>query len=260
MPEGDTVFQAAARLHRALAGKTLTHCDVRVPRYATSDLSGLTVDEVVARGKHLLIRVGEYTVHSHLKMEGRWEIYTKGARWRRPAFKARIILEAGPLQAVGFELGTLEILRRADEDAALGHLGPDLLGSDWDADVAVANLSADPARPIGLALLDQRVMAGIGNVFRCEMCFLRRTHPAVPVADAGDLDEWVDLAKKVLEFNRNRSIRVTNVDRAGERTWVYGRAKRPCRRCGTAIRSAELGGTTDLERVIYWCPSCQPPP
>lgn len=260
MPEGDTVFQAAARLHRALAGKTLTRCDVRVPRYATVDLSGQQVDEVLARGKHLLIRVGEHTVHSHLKMEGRWEIYTKGARWRRPAFKARIILEAGPVQAVGFELGKLEILRRADEDAAVGHLGPDLLGADWDADVAVANLGSDPARPIGLALLDQRVLAGIGNVFRCEMCFLRRTHPAVPVAEAGDLREWVDLAKRVLEFNRNRAIRVTNVDRAGERTWVYGRANRPCRRCGTTIRSGDLGGGADLERVIYWCPSCQPPP
>lgn len=260
MPEGDTVFQAAARLHRALAGKTLTRCDVRVPRYATVDLSGKQVDEVIARGKHLLIRVGDVSVHSHLKMEGRWDIYKKGEKWRRPGFKARIILETATVQAVGFELGKLEILRRTEEDKAVGHLGPDLLGPDWDAETAVANLGADPARPIGLALLDQRNLAGIGNVFRVEMCFLRRTHPAVPVSDAGDLSEWVALAKQVLEYNRTRSMRVTNVDRPGERTWVYGRAARPCRRCGTTIKKADFGTITDMDRVIYWCPLCQPPP
>jgi endonuclease-8 len=260
MPEGDTVHQAATRLHRALAGKMLTRCDVRVPRYATVDLSGSRVDEVVARGKHLLIRVGDHTVHSHLKMEGRWDVYAKGARWRRPGFKARIILETETIQAVGFELGKLEILRRDSEDEAVGHLGPDLLGPDWDAQTAIDNLAADPTRPIGLALLDQRNLAGIGNVFRVEMCFLRRVHPAVPVADAGDLKEWVSLAKQVLEYNRTRTIRVTNVDRSGERTWVYGRAGRPCRRCGTTIEKTDFGGTGDPDRVIYWCPGCQPPP
>lgn len=260
MPEGDTVYQAAARLHRALTGKVLTRCDVRVPRYATVDLSGDTVDEVVARGKHLLIRVGSHSVHSHLKMEGRWDVYKKGAKWKRPGFKARIILETATVQAVGFELGKLEILRRDGEDAAVGHLGPDLLGPDWDADIALANLASDPSRAIGLALLDQRNLAGIGNVFRVEMCFLRKTHPAVPVADAGDLTEWVALSKKLLDYNRTRTNRVTNVDRAGERFWVYGRVGRPCRRCGTTIVRADLGTATDMDRVIYWCPKCQPPP
>jgi endonuclease-8 len=193
-------------------------------------------------------------------MEGRWDVYTKGARWRRPGFQARIILETEKLQAVGFELGKLEILRRASEDEAVGHLGPDLLGPDWDAQTAIDNLAADPARPIGLALLDQRNLAGIGNVFRVEMCFLRRVHPAIPVADAGDLNEWVALAKQVLEYNRTRTIRVTNVDRSGERTWVYGRVARPCRRCGTTIKKSDFGGATDPDRVIYWCPTCQPPP
>lgn len=260
MPEGDTVHQAADRLHRALAGKLLTRCDVRVPRYATVDLSGRTVDEVIARGKHLLIRVGDRTVHSHLKMEGRWDIYARGARWRRPGFKARIILETEKVQAVGFELGKLEILRRDHEDEAVGHLGPDLLGPDWNAQTAIDNLATDLKRPIGLALLDQRNLAGIGNVFRVEMCFLRRVHPAVPTGEAGGLAEWVGLAKQLLEYNRMRANRVTNVDRNGERFWVYGRAGRSCRRCGTTIERGDLGGSADPDRVIYWCPTCQPPP
>lgn len=261
MPEGDTVWQAAGRLRSALAGKTLTLCDIRVPRYATVDLTPGPVDEVLSRGKHLLIRVGEATVHTHLKMEGVWHVYPTGARWRRPAWQARILLGTTDALAVGFALGTVEVLPRAGEDDAVGHLGPDLLGPDWDAARAAANLVADSARPIGLALLDQRILAGIGNVYRNELCFLRGVHPATPVADAGDPAAWADLAHRVLTANRDRVVRVTTGDRRpGRTTWVYGRAGKPCLRCGTLVASGTLGdGATDLERQTYWCPACQPP-
>lgn len=260
MPEGDTVFQAATRLRAALAGRILTGCDVRVPRYATVDLTGTRVDEVLARGKHLLIRVGETSIHTHLKMEGGWEIYSPPTRWRRPAHTARIVLRVEGAEAVGFALGTTELVPRAAEEAAIGPLGPDLLGPDWDASAAAANLARDPGRPIGLALLDQRLLAGIGNVYRCELCFLRGVHPSTPVGKAGDVDAWVDLAHRLLVANRDRTMRVTTGDRRrGRSTWVYDRARRPCLRCGTIVRTGTLGGadTGDDERLIRWCPGCQ---
>ncbi|MFF0817490.1 DNA-formamidopyrimidine glycosylase family protein [Rhodococcus sp. NPDC003318] len=262
MPEGDTVWQSAGRLRAALAGKTLTLCDIRVPRYATVDLTPGPVDEVISRGKHLLIRVGEHTVHTHLKMEGAWHVYPTGARWRRPAWQARILLGTADCLAVGFQLGIVEVLARADEDHAVGHLGPDLLGPDWDSSRAAANLAADPDRPIGLALLDQRVMAGIGNVYRNELCFLRGVHPATPLADAGQPAAWADLAHRILTANRDRVVRITTGDRRrGRSAWVHSRAGSPCLRCGTLVETGTLGGDTpDPERRIFWCPTCQPPP
>jgi endonuclease VIII len=258
VPEGDTVHRAAARLHSALAGKVLTRSDFRVPRFATSDLTGRTVDEVVARGKHILHRVGDVTIHSHLKMEGRWDVYEPGARWRRPAHQARAVLDATDVSTVGFTLGVLELVPRDEESEVVGHLGPDLLGRDWSAEVALANLTAAPDRPIGLALLDQRNLAGLGNVYRAELCFLRGVLPTRPVSEVHDLPRMVDLAERLIVANRDRNARVTTgVDRNGQRLWVYGRRGRPCLRCGTPIRQGELGDTELTERVTYWCPRCQ---
>ncbi len=258
MPEGDTVYRAASRLNAALAGRTLTETDFRVPRFATADFRGCVVDEVVSRGKHILVRLPEYTIHSHLKMEGEWHVYERGTRWRKPGFKARVVLGTEELQAVGFELGILEVLPRDREDAAVGHLGPDLLGADWDAVRAAENLSRDPSRPIGTALLDQRVMAGVGNVYRSELCFLRGVDPREPVGSAGDPRGWVDLAHRILTANRNRTVRITTGDRRrGRNLWVYGRRGAPCRRCGAPIESWELGTAADPERVVYRCPHCQ---
>ena len=254
MPEGDTVFRAAAALHTALAGKVLRRSDFRVPRYATVDLSVRMVDEAIPRGKHLLIRAGDAVVHSHLKMEGAWHVYKPGQRWRRPGFQARAVLTVDGAQAVGFDLGILEVIERSREDDAVGHLGPDLLGPDWDPALAAANLARDGERPIGLALLDQSVMAGVGNVYRSELCFLRGVHPATPVAAAGDPSRWAALAQKLLDFNKNRVARVTTGD-LRRRLWVYGREGRPCLRCGGTIEQGELG---EPARVIYWCPHCQP--
>jgi len=261
MPEGDAVWRTARQLHHALAGRVLTGSDFRVPTYATLDLTGYAVDEVVSRGKHILARIGDTTVHSHLKMEGVWHVYRPGERWRRPAHQARIVLSNNERQAVGFSLGALDVVPRAHEDDLVGHLGPDLLGSDWDADRAVSRLTSDPDRPVGLALLDQRNLAGIGNIYRSEVCFVRGVDPRVPVGDVRDLGRLVEVARRMLYANREHAAIVTTGNRRrGEQTWVYGRAGEPCRRCATTIERHHLGdGIDEPERSVYLCPVCQPP-
>jgi endonuclease-8 len=257
VPEGDTVYRSAKNLHASLAGTTLTRCDIRVPAFATVDLTGEAVHEVVSRGKHLLMRVGEFTLHSHLKMEGSWHLYPTGSKWRRPAWTARAIVANDRVTAVGFDLGLFDVIRTVDEDRAVGYLGPDLLGPDWDAEVAVANLGRDPERPVGLALLDQRNLAGLGNVYRCELCFLRGVLPTRPVATVSDLPRMVALGKKLIEANKDRVERTTTGRLRGDTDWVYGREGRPCLRCGTPIASGELGDSPLQLRVTYWCPHCQ---
>lgn len=260
MPEGDTLHNLAARLRPVLLGKTLTGCDIRVPRYAAVDLTGRTVDAVTARGKHLLIAAGGAVIHSHLTMEGYWEVYRPGERWRRPGHTARAVLTVDGAQVVGFSLGVLEILTPIEADGALAHLGPDPLGPEWDPARAAANLAAEPLRPVGLALLDQRNLAGVGNVYRNELCFLRGVHPSRPVRDCGDPELWVDEAARLLRANLGRAIRVTTgVDRPGMRAFVYNRARRQCLRCGAAVVAGTLGGATDPDRTIWWCPRCQAP-
>lgn len=257
MPEGDTVYRSAKNLNAALAGELLTRCDIRVPAFATVDLTGETVDEVVPRGKHLLMRVGEYTLHSHLKMEGSWHLYRPGSSWFRPAFLARAILETADIQAVGFSLGLFEVIRRDAEDDAVGYLGPDLLGPDWDAAQALANLLSNPDREVGLALLDQRNLAGLGNVYRAELCFLRGVLPTRPFGEVADPEKLVELAWRLIDANKDRSERTTTGQLNRERTWVYGRGGKPCRRCGAAILRGELGDTALELRTTFWCPNCQ---
>ncbi|GFM17096.1 MULTISPECIES: endonuclease VIII Nei2 [Mycobacteriaceae] len=249
MPEGDTVFRTADKLRTALEGKVLTRCDVRVPRFAAVDLSGQTVDEVLSRGKHLFIRVGAASIHSHLKMDGAWII----GRVRAPAYKIRIVLETAESRASGIDLGVLEVLDRATDMTAVDHLGPDLLGEDWSAQTAAANLMADPDRPLAEALLDQRVMAGVGNVFANELCFVFGLLPGTAVAQLPDPVRMATRAQQMLWANRLRINRTTTGNtRPGQDVWVYGRAGLPCRRCGTRIET-DKGG----DRVTYWCPTCQ---
>ena len=173
MPEGDTVYRAARTLYQALHGAILTRCDIRVPAYATIDLTGDRIDDVVSRGKHLLMRVGEAGIHSHLKMEGAWHVYRPGEAWRRPAFQARAVLETSDRVAVGFDLGLLEVLPLAQATARLDYLGPDLLGPDWDAAEAARRIASRPERAVAVALADQSNLAGLGNVYVNELCFLR---------------------------------------------------------------------------------------
>jgi endonuclease-8 len=262
MPEGDSVWQTADRLHRALAGRTLVRSDLRVPRLATVDLRGHTVESVRARGKHLLTRFDHgWTLHSHLRMEGAWHVFAAGQGWRGgPAHQIRAILANEACAAVGYRLPVLELMRTADEHRAVGHLGPDLLGEDWDPDEAVSRLRRAPERPIGEALLDQANLAGIGNVYKSELCFLAGVSPWTPVGAVPDLPRLVAQARRLLEFNRQRPIRVTTGDtRPGRSLWVYGRKRGNCPRCGTPVRSAEQGPAGE-ERITYWCPSCQTGP
>jgi endonuclease-8 len=257
MPEGDAVWRTARQLHQALAGRVLTRSDFRVPRFATADLTGRTVTEAISRGKHLLIRTGDgVTVHTHLRMDGSWRV--RPARDRIPgSHRIRLILANHEWQAVGYQLGVLEIMATAGEDRAVGYLGPDLLGPDWDPAEAIRRLLADPARPVGEALLDQRNLAGIGNVYKAELLFLRGIDPWRPVGDVADAGALVGLAHQLLEANKERfGMVTTGVARRGEETWVYGRAGRPCRRCGTPVRTAEQGRSPE-GRITYWCPRCQ---
>ncbi|MFF6999619.1 DNA-formamidopyrimidine glycosylase family protein [Streptomyces sp. NPDC008313] len=262
MPEGDTVHQAAARLHAALAGKVLTRSDLRVPKFATADLTGRGVLDVTPRGKHLLTRVeGGLTLHSHLRMDGSWKVFANGQRWSGgPAFQIRAVLGTHDLTAVGYRLPVLELLRTADEQRAVGHLGPDLLGPDWDPGKALENLLGDAARPLGEALLDQRNLAGIGNVYKSELCFLLGVTPWLPVGalPADRAAQLPALAKRLLEANRDRPTRITTGLR-DQNLFVYGRAPRPCLRCGTSILVADQGDGS-RERPTYWCPTCQPGP
>lgn len=260
MPEGDTVWRAARKLDEALSGQTLTGADLRVPQLATTDLVGATVVETVSRGKHLLTRLDHagdlLTLHTHLKMEGAWRVLSPTQRWPRPAHQARVVLTTSRAVAVGFSLGIVELLETADESEVVGHLGPDLLGPDWDPDEAVRRLEQDPERMLHEALLDQRNLAGVGNMYAAELCFLTGRAPRSPVAQA-DLDRTVRLAHQVLVQNRTRPVQATTGDvRRGRNLYVYRRDKQPCRRCGTSIR-VEMVGPSGRERAWYWCPSCQ---
>jgi endonuclease-8 len=262
MPEGDTVWQAARRLRTALAGNVLIHSDLRVPQHATADLTGRRVLDVTPRGKHLLTRIeGGLTLHSHLRMDGSWKVYETGRRWSGgPAHQIRAVLGTDDRTAVGYRLPVLELLRTTDEARAVGHHGPDLLGPDWDPGKALENLLHDPDRPLGEALLDQRNLAGIGNVYKSELCFLLGVTPWLPVG-ALPVDRASQLpviAKKLLEFNRDRPARNTT-GRHDQNLFVYGRAPRPCPRCGTPVRAANQGDGS-RERPTYWCPRCQSGP
>jgi len=261
MPEGDTVWNTARVLERALVGDVLTGSDFRVPQLAVSDLTGWTVVESVSRGKHLLLRLAKderaMSLHSHLRMDGSWRAFGPHERWSgRPAHLIRVVLRTARSVAVGYHLHELALIPTAAEHTLLDHLGPDLLGPDWDPDEAVRRIAAKPEASIAEALLDQRNLAGIGNLYKAETLFLRGLWPWTPVADVDDLAGAVKLAQKLVAANRGRWTQTTTGSlRRGETSYVYGRRAQPCRRCGTAIRKAEQD-----ERVTYWCPRCQPDP
>lgn len=275
-------------MNDALTGHILTRSDFRVPRLATADLTGRQVCETVSRGKHLLTRVdGGVTVHTHLRMDGSWRIRPAGGYPPRD-HRVRLVLANSSWQAVGYLLGVVEILPTGQEKQAVGHLGPDLLGPDWDAAEAVRRLRAEPSRPVGEALLDQRNLAGIGNVYKAEVLFLRGINPWRPVGEIDELDALVTLAQRLLDANKERTGHITTgIEQRGQENWVYGRSGRPCRRCGERIQSAgpasSVGHTSSAghtgsgartgsagrpgsgrraadpqERVTFWCPSCQP--
>ena len=200
------VWRVSRQLDSALAGRVLTRSDFRVPRFATTNLAGRTVHEATARGKHLLIRVeGGVTVHTHLRMDGSWRIWP-ASRYPPRDHRVRLVLANEAWQAVGYLLGVVEVLPTAREERVVGHLGPDLLGPDWDAAEAVRRLRAAPDRPAGEALLDQANLAGIGNLYKAEVLFLRGISPWRPVGTVDDLEALVELARRLLEANKEHTV------------------------------------------------------
>lgn len=260
MPEGDIVWLTCRRLHQALADRRLIRSEFRTPKLATVDLRGATVQNVISRGKHQLIRINDdRTVHTHLQMDGSWRVFGPGARWSGgPGNQIRAILAVDHAVAVGYRLPVLELIKTDHEDEVVGHLGPDLLGPDWDTERAVQRLIIEPDLSIGEALLDQRNLAGIGTVYRSEILYLQGIHPRTPVAAVTDLARLCERVRSLMLDNRNGFQQITTGDRRPGRThWVYGRAGRPCRRCATMIES-ESFGPAGQERLSYWCPHCQP--
>ncbi|HEX2054524.1 MAG TPA: DNA-formamidopyrimidine glycosylase family protein [Actinomycetota bacterium] len=262
MPEGDTVFRSARSMNKAFAGRVLVETDFRVPQHAAADLSGQTVTAVVPRGKHMLTRTDAgITLHTHFKMEGTWHLYRPETRWRGgPAYEIRAILRNEQWTAVGYRLAIVELVATADEDKVVGHLGPDLLGPDWDLDEALRRITARPERAIGDALLDQTNLAGIGNIYKNETLFLKGLHPWTPVEDVKDLAGVVLMAQRLLRTNVEQPMQTTTGStRPGEERWVFSRGGKQCRRCGGRIATGTQGDP-GVERFTYWCPNCQPEP
>ena len=262
MPEGDSVYRLARRLEQALDGTTITRGELRVPRHATADLRGATVLGHETHGKHLLTRLSTGdTLHTHLRMTGSWTVTGDGRRLpRRLLPEVRVLLETDAARtAYGLALPVVDLLRTDREHDVVGHLGPDPLRADWDAGRAVALLGADPTRPVAAALLDQTCLAGLGNLWANELCFLRGLHPWRPVGEV-DLPALVALAARALRVSATvpDAYQVTTGNRRrGERHWVAGRAHRPCLRCATPVRVVgERDGPGG--RRTWWCPSCQP--
>jgi endonuclease VIII len=266
MPEGDTIFRIAEVLRATLVGRSITNARAqaqpglrRVPDL--SRLIGARVASVEARGKHLLIGFDNgLTLRSHLRMKGSWHRYRPGEPWRLPMHRASAILETAEAVAVAFDTPVVELLTDADlrRSPALTTLGPDLLSRAFDADEALRRLRERGEEEVGNALLDQRAVAGIGNVYKSEVCFLAGMDPWAPVAafENGELAAALRTARRLLEANTRGGARVTTGSAVrGQGLWVYGRAGSPCRRCGTPIRVRRQG---ELARLTYWCLRCQP--
>ena len=262
MPEGDSVFKAARRLREQLVGRTVLRSDFRVPALATADLAGQQVTAFDSYGKHMLTRFsGGLTLHTHFRMDGEWKVTGPGKSLPR-TFDEEIRLRLVPdgPTAYALRMPVLELLPTAEESRVIGHLGPDVLGPSWDEELAVANLSADSDRPLVEALLDQRNLAGLGNLWVVETCYLRGHSPWTPVREV-DLRAAVRLARRMMQHSLDHPGQVTTGDtRRGHTHWVYGRAERPCRRCGTPVQFRDSVTGAAYARETWWCPTCQPGP
>jgi endonuclease-8 len=271
VPEGDTLFRTAAGLRPYLVGRTVTAARTAgpgpVPRLER--IVGREIKAVDALGKNLLIRFDNgLEIRTHLRMTGTWHRYRPGERWRRPPARARLVIEVPGAVAVCFDAPVVELLEQRTESLhpALGNLGPDLLDPAFDPAEALRGLR-DPGRAntaIGEALVDQRALAGIGNVYKSEVLWIERVSPFAQVGelDAGALERLVGTARRLLVANTSPTRGPERVTTTGDRgapgpLYVYGRTGRPCRRCRTRIASAQQG--RDLPRTTYWCPACQGP-
>jgi endonuclease-8 len=273
MPEGDTIFRAARTLHRALAGHQVRFFESMLPAlnriHEDAPLTGRTIERINAKGKHLLIEFsGALVLRTHMRMNGSWHIYRRGERWQRSRRDMRILIGTADFEAVGFNIPVAEFIatRELTTHHELRKLGPDVLSDAFDPAEALRRLRERGAAAIADALLDQRVIAGLGNVYKTEVLFLCGVDPFVAVRNVDDahLRAIIDTARRVLRLNVSEGVapmttyagfrRTTRRDDPKERLWVYGRARLPCRRCGTPIRVRKQG--TDA-RLTYWCPTCQ---
>lgn len=258
MPEGDTIFRTAATLRAALAGKRLVRFETPRRRFEPFDPE-VVVRSVEARGKHLLIFFGDGRVlHTHMQMSGSWHVYPNGARWRRPDHQARAIVGVSDAVAVCFEAPVVELLRERDlaRHPRLTALGPDLCSPEVDLDEVLTRLDRmSPDTEIGVALLDQRVASGIGNVYKSETLFACRVDPFARLAGLGVTTrrELYATASRLLRANLGGQPRTTVPDGLA----VYRKTGRPCPRCGSPIRSRRQG---EAARTTFWCPSCQVAP
>lgn len=253
------MFRAARQLAEALTGKPLVRGELRHPRLSTVDLAGRVVLGTRSVGKHLFLRFDrDLSLHHHLGMDGSWRFAPR----TRVDHRARVVLATESTMAVGDNLHQLALVPTAEEHRLVDHLGPDLLDPDWSATHATEaadRLRREPDREIGLALLDQRIMAGIGNVYKAEVCFLLGVSPWTPVSEV-DPARTVELSRDLLVRNVSSHARSTTGDpRRDRRLWVYGRTRTGCLRCGGRVRVANQGSDT-RERVTYYCPTCQPGP
>lgn len=255
MPEGDTIHRAAATLRRVLVGRTLTSARTTVGGLDVASLMGRRVDAVDAIGKHLVVRFDDgRALRTHMRMTGSWHVYRAGEAWQKPERLARIVLEVEGWVVPCFNAPEIELLPRGSSDRITA-LGPDIVADDFDADEAIGRLRARGDVPIGEALLAQRAVAGIGNIYKSESLFARGLSPFRLVSSLGDeeLRALIATARELMRANLETPSRTTS--RApGGRYDVYRRSGEPCRRCGTIIRMRRqgLGG-----RSSYWCPSCQ---
>jgi endonuclease-8 len=278
MPEGDTIFRTARNLGRALAGKPITAFRSTFPwllRFNDdTPLAGQTIDHVEARGKWLLMYFsGGGILASHLLMNGRWHIYRRGERWQLARIHMRIVIENVDFEAVGFRVpvARMHTAQSLERDLRVAVPENDLLRAEFDASAALERLIARRDQAIADVLLDQSVLAGVGNVFKSEICFVNGLNPFCGVASLtrDEAAAAIASAQKLLKANvledsgdtivtyRGQQRRTTHASDPGESLWVYGRAGEPCRRCGEPIRRRVQGADA---RVTFWCPRCQPMP
>jgi endonuclease-8 len=254
VPEGDTIFRTASTMRRWLVGRQVTAARTTTTA-AVQRLVGQTVEEVEARAKHLLVRcTGDVTLHTHMKMTGEWHVYSAGDRWQRPAGQARVVVECGERIAVGFNVPVVEVMDRRAEHLhpSIGGLGPDVLQPPVDVDDVRRRAATRPRHlPVADLLLDQGVVSGIGNIWRSEALFAARVDPYLAIGGLTDgaLERLVRTAAELM----TRAATAPRGAGPRPRHAVYGRARRPCVRCGTPIRSAPFANG----RTVYWCPTCQ---
>lgn len=275
MPEGDTIFRSARALDRALAGSVVTRFEAAYAHLARVDddkkLKGRTIERVEAKGKWLLMYFsGDLILVTHMRMNGSWHIYRTGEKWRRPRRDMRVVIETSDWSAVGFSVPVAEFHseKSLQRKIIISELGPDLLKQDFDSSKAITAILERPGKQIGQVLLNQRVVAGIGNVYKSETCFLCGVNPfrEVRTLDGSQLEQLVFTARKFLALNVTEDAdgnistyaglrRTTHNSDPSARLWVYGRRGEPCRRCGTPIEMRKQGVGA---RTTFWCPSCQP--